>query len=679
MYVPKTLMSFSLLIALFFTLVSSPAYSNTCIGYYKTLDAKIEARKILDQQKQKFFQPGYTVDAQGALRLHVTRGRNIFEKSLNKISDIIFQFILRRLGAHVVFPKIKNFLNDTSEDLYFTKIAKHFGIEVQYDEAQLAAIPKTGPLVIVANHPLSGIDGIVLGAMIERVRPDARVVLTSLLKDFNGMIDHSILINPFGGRVGRAFNLFQRDLMREHLEQGKSLVIFPSGEVSKKNDLSEPFAIDPQWKRGVATLIESVPETQIVPVFVEGQPSEQLLRYKIERPSMTTVMIVKDLTTRLGEPVNLIIGSPISAEDLQKIPNRSSSSTSTYEIEQQRTSSRQLERMAYLKARTYVLKDMSGKKTSETRRMDLVPEEMSKAIVMAELEKLPTLYDQAPGKPKGFKVVIAEPHQIPQTLLEIGRLREITFREVGEGSGKSRDIDQYDSYYTHIIVYRKESEQIAGSYRIARIGEVLDTKGYEALYTSNFFNYKSLAPQLRNGIELGRSFVLPEFQRSLALFALFNGIAQYLVQNPQYRHLIGSVSIPNDLPENVKYLLVEYLRINHGVEISSQVKNTTRVNHKSLLTPEEIRLLLNGVETYKQFEKLIKDLFGPKMKLPPLIQIYLDLGVRFLSFDFDKDFNTIDGFIWTDLPKQSHETLKKFMGDDGATSYLNHNNNENPQ
>ncbi len=666
-------MSFSLLIALFVSLIPAPAHSNTCIGYYRTIDAKADARKILEQQEQKFFRPGYTLDAQGALRLHLTRGRNIFEKSIDKISDIIFQFILRQLGAQVVFPKIKNFLNDTSQDLYFTKIAKHFGIEVRYDETQLAAIPKTGPLIIVANHPLSGIDGIVLGAMIEKVRPDARVVLTSLLKDFPGMSDHSIFINPFGGTVGRAFNLFQRDLMHQHLEQGKSIVIFPSGEVSKKNDLSEPYAIDPQWKKGVANLIESVPETQVVPVFVEGQPSEKLLRYKIKRPNMATVMIVKDLTTRLGEPVELIIGAPISAQDLHNIPNELSQHSS-HKVHRQNISSKQQIQMDYLKARTYALKNLKERKESESRKIETIADEIEKSIIMSELEALPTLYDQAPDKPKGFRVVIAEPDHIPQTLLEIGRLREITFRQVGEGSGKSRDLDQYDSYYTHIIVYRKETQQIAGSYRIAKIGAVLDTIGYEGLYTSNFFNYKSLAPQLRNGIELGRSFVLPEFQRSLALFALFNGIAQYLVQNPQYRHLIGSVSIPNDLPENVKYLLVEYLRINHGVEISSQVKNTTRVNFTTLLTPEEVRLLLIGVENYKQFEILIKNLFGPKMKLPPLVEIYLGLGVRFLSFDFDKDFNTIDGFIWTDLPTQPHEALKKYMGDEGARSYLDYNN-----
>ena len=298
------------------------------------------------------------------------------------------------------------------------------------------------------------------------------------------------------------------------------------------------------------------------------------------------------------------------------------------------------------------------------------------ASLLAELSSCEVLVDTTPEKAeRGFVVYRARGKDIPQTLLEIGRLREATFRTVGEGIGLPRDNDIFDQEYDHYICWDKKPAEITGAYRIGRVDELLKAQGPKGIYTNTLFNLEDmLRSDFREGtLEAGRSFVRPEFQRGLTLMMIWMALARFIAANPQYKYLMGPVSISNEFQENSKHLMVDYLMKNHRHEKSVNVSSKNPPKFSSNLTPEEITEVVDqsiNLSSLQDFVRHAED--NPRAQIPQLIKLYLELGVQFLAFNKDDEFNSVDGLIWLDIRKIPEAIIVRYMGEEGWAKYKAH-------
>ena len=310
------------------------------------------------------------------------------------------------------------------------------------------------------------------------------------------------------------------------------------------------------------------------------------------------------------------------------------------------------------------------------RQMQPIASAIPTDRLLHELHKTDVMVDSTPDKPeKGFFVFRAKGAEIPDTMLEIGRLREETFRTVGEGTGLERDIDRFDSVYDHYICWDKKSREITGAYRIGRVDQILRDQGPQGIYTNTLFNLEDLLKtDFKTGtLEAGRSFVRPEYQRGLTLLMIWTAMARFLIKNPEYKNLMGPVSISNDFQEDSKHLMVSYLMKHHPHEKSDDQLSKNPPQFDSELSPEELTALVDSALNLTSLQEFVRKAENnPRAQIPQLIKLYLELGVRFLAFNEDKEFNTIDGLIWLDITKIPEEIITRYMGKDGWAGYIAH-------
>jgi putative hemolysin len=291
------------------------------------------------------------------------------------------------------------------------------------------------------------------------------------------------------------------------------------------------------------------------------------------------------------------------------------------------------------------------------------------------------MVDSTPDKPeKGFFVFRAKGSEIPDTILEIGRLREETFRTVGEGTGMVRDIDRFDPEYDHFVCWDKKSQEITGAYRVGRVDKLLKEQGAAGIYTNTLFNLDELLKtDFREGtLEAGRSFVRPEYQRGLTLLMIWMALARYVAANPEYQYLMGPVSISSDFKENSKHLMVSYLMKYHPHEKSDVELSKNPPQFDSNLSPSELTALVDRSMNLTGLQEFVRKTEGnPRAQIPQLIKLYLELGVRFLAFNEDTDFNTIDGLIWLDITKIPDHIITRYMGEDNWAGYTDYHSQRN--
>jgi putative hemolysin len=576
---------------------------------------------------------------------------------------------------------------------FWIKLNDAFGLNVRIDEKALAHVPRSGPLVIVSNHPLNGVEGIALAATVSRVRPDVKVVMTNLLSVVPHMAENAIFANPYGGTSARMENVAARRDMEDHLKSGKAMIIFPSGTVSGKEKILDKEARDGAWKKGVADLLLKVPETQVLPIFVEGQASHtfhtmtriaDLLPNKLRgvRKGIGAVFHVREIGSHVDSRLGLVVGQAFSGQEVNSWGNAARVMQNlkriTYDLKANRGNIQPgMELARSERANT------NREVVERTERVLLpIAEAGDMAVIRAELDaKARMIYDMAPETPnKRMKVFLAKGTEIPNVLSELGRLREITFREVGEGSGKSRDIDQYDPHYYHLVAIDKTNGAIAGAYRLGRIDEIMKEQGYDGVYTSLFFDHSALVKggDLAVSLELGRSFVVPEYQRSFALLALFGGIGRFVMENPQYKRLMGPVSISNEYSDRSKSLMMAYLERNYASTQADKVHPLTPLERPYERHPDDMAFIETNPDM-KMLSKRIEEIEqaeGRKASLPPLIPIYTGLNAKFFKFNFDREFNALDGMIVADLAELSVAQLKNYMGEEGAAKFLEYHSRQ---
>src|SRR5580658_11357819 len=415
----------------------------------------------------------------------------------------------------------------------------------QVSERDRALIPKQGPVVAVANHPFGLIEGAILASLLLSVRPDVKIMANHLLSAMPEAGQLCIFVDPFGGeRAARANHKGLKDAIA-WLKQGGLLTVFPAGEVSHLN-LKERSITDPEWSHSVARLIRITGAT-VVPMYLLGANSPLFQLLGCLHPRVRTALLPHEFFNKHNRSIEVRVGSPITPAKIRAYQD-------------------DVALIRYLRHRTYLLQNREAPKQCFQPKQyfkDVRPEPQA-AGVMSELlasEVSKLAPERTLVENEDFAVLLAKANEIPNVLQEIGRLRELTFRQVGEGTGKSIDLDRFDDHYWHLFVWNRQSREVAGAYRLGPSGEILPRFGPKGLYTSQLFQWKqSFLDRISPALELGRSFVRPEYQKTFApLLLLWKGIGQFLIRNPQYKVLFGPVSISNGYTAASRHLMVKFL------------------------------------------------------------------------------------------------------------------------
>ncbi|KYG66725.1 hypothetical protein AZI86_06685 [Bdellovibrio bacteriovorus] len=583
------------------------------------------------------------------LGLQVVESRyKIVENTINAVATAVFG---KTLKLDVINKVTKNFLADTSSDPYFVRLARAFDLRFSADEAALVkGIPAQGGGIIVLNHPRNGSDGIAVAAAISKLRPDTKVAMTLFLENVPGLSDHAIFLNPYGGRAARDYNAPRMKEMEEHIRNGGLLVVFASGEVSMKDPGSAQKPVDPEWRSGVARLVQAVPETQVIPVYVGGEASKQF--YEVRKKGLglkTTIFHVRELANNVGREFPLSISNPVQGKEL---------------LETFGTNSKDM--MQYLRARTYLMNEQTSLvKKSEAAPRVMVDVALSKDPARIHSEVMRDGDLLVSDDKKGINVYALEGSKMSDLVWhELGIAREKSFRVVGEGSGKEMDIDVYDRHYIHIIAMDTVTNKMLGAYRVGRVDKIVAERGLEGLYTSNYFKHQALIEKHGSQmLEMGRSFV--DFEAGakaiVGLDRLWRGVTSYVSKNPHYRYLIGPVSISNAYSTTSKLLMLKYLEKYMDPELSQVVSGNTPIEFKSQFS-KEIDIVANKTADLRELNRLVVNLDG--QSIPPLLISYNKLGAKYIAFDRDVQFNTVDGLILVDLvSKGAADEASKFFGD----------------
>ncbi len=585
-------------------------------------------------------------------------GLQIVDSRYKLVADTINGLATWVLGKTVrldaLNPVIQKFLADKTTDPYFVRLARAFDLRYSLDEAVLSKnIPASGPAVVVLNHPRNGSDGIAVAAALSKIRPDTKVAMTLFLENVPGLKENAIFLNPYGGPKARAYNESRMTEMQEHLKKGGLIVIFASGEVSVKDPLSDLKPADPEWKSGAARLIQAVPAAQVIPVFVGGEATKSYYEVASKNNRLkTTLFHVREIANNISREFPLSISNPIAGKELLETFGNNLKGM-----------------MKFLRARTYIMHEQAtllAKKTTSARVMAPVADSLDPALVHAEIAQSAQLVFS--DTKKAINVYALEGSRMTENVLhELGVAREKSFRVVGEGTGKELDVDAYDKYYVQFLVVDTNTNKLIAGYRGGRGDKIMQDKGVDGFYTSNFFDHKALlTARGTETLELGRSFV--DFEAGskaiIALDRVWKGLSAYIAQNPQYRYLIGPVSISNSYSTTSKLLMLKYLEKHMDPELAAVTHGRTPIEFTSQFKAE-IDIVAERTQDLKDLNKLVVGLDG--QAIPPLLISYNKLGAKYLAFDRDKEFNTVDGLIIVDLlSKDSAEEAAKHFGDNWA-------------
>ena len=549
--------------------------------------------------------------------------------------------IMRINELNQVFKKAEHLQGEA----FIDKILQIIGIAIDFDESELKNFPKNGAFLAIANHPYGGIEGLILLKIMCRVRPDSKLMANFLLKKIPNLFDYLIGVNPFENiENSSSISGIKSTLLQ--LNSGIPIGIFPAGEVSTYKTKIQKIT-DRTWHPVVGKLIKKA-NVPVVPIYFHGNNGILFNLLSFIHPTLRTAKLPSELFNKKGHIIRLRIGKPIKPSELPIYDNPN-------------------KLLDYLRAKTYALgAGLENEKIIFNPRTIFKIKKKSQEIVapmsVKDLDsEIANLTEYLVCTERNYEVYICSSTAIPTILKEIGRLREITFREIGEGTNKQTDLDGYDINYYHLFIWDKESKMIVGAYRIGKGSEIFHSMGKRGFYLNELFKIKKqFYPVLMKSLELGRSWIRKEYQQKpLPLFLLWKGIVQFLSKNSEYRYLIGPVSISNWFTKLSKSLIVEFIRNNNfDHELAQFVK--PRKKFKVDFSKIDKDMLTEGSKTLKDLDSLISDIEITNMKIPVLLKQYLALNAKIISFNIDPKFSdSLDGFLILDIHTIPNEILKK--------------------
>ncbi len=536
---------------------------------------------------------------------------------------------------------------------FFTRILEELEVKYDVSDVDLSRIPRTGPVIVVANHPFGAIEGIVLGEMLRKVRPDVKLMANYLLGGIPELREQMIPVDPFGGDRAAQANFRPLKETIRWVRDGGMLAMFPAGEVSSFN-LRAGSVTDRDWYPTLARLI-AVTGATVVPVYFKGANRFAFQLLGMIHPRLRTMLLPRELMNKRGARLEIAVGKPVPAGRLNSFPSDE-------------------DVVSYLRLRTYTLSHRRAeteRPEPATIRGEIYPAPVVPPVpavrMTRELDTLPP--DQRLSGTGDYEVWYADARQIPSILREIGRLREVTFRAVGEGTGGAIDLDRFDADYFHLFVWNRVRHEVVGAYRLGRVDDILERFGKRGLYTATLFKFStSFLEGLGKALEMGRAFVRHEYQRSYTpLLLLWKGIGEYVARNPEYRVLFGPISISSEYNSVSRQLMVKFLQMNvsvPGVGRHVRPRSPFRIGLDD-------RTAATIAGTMDDLAWSVSDIEGNEREIPVLLRQYLRLGARILGFNVDSAFgDVVDGLIMVDLTCTDRTTLARYMGKENAAAFL---------
>ncbi|MBR6092165.1 MAG: lysophospholipid acyltransferase family protein [Bacteroidales bacterium] len=554
------------------------------------------------------------------------------------------------------FRKI-NRLYSPSADLknkeFTVDMLRIYNTTYDVSENELGSIPKEGPFMLVCNHPFGAIEGIILYDAISNLRPDFKIMANFILGFIPNLKDVFFSVNPFENNpeFGGSTNGIKQSLTQ--LKEGHGLGVFPAGEVARYHGHSYPEDID--WSPSIAKIIQKT-KVPVIPVYFDGNNSHKFYFLAKIYTKLATIRLVRELLNKRNKKIVMKIGKPILPAEVAQ-----------YETPEALS--------AYLKNRSYALQAniVDEKKRFRSRVSDPIDAPFRASSLARELlaiREKSLLFTTA-----GFECYLADYEDIPHVIHEVGRRREEAFRAVGEGTGKSIDTDNYDTYYKHLILWDTKEQTIAGGYRIGLGNEIYEKYGARGFYVDSLFNIDPrFEPYLKETIELGRSFVSVDYQKDLMpLLLLLKGLMETIMRHPEMNYFIGPVSISSWYPKFYQSLMVYYVTTVHTNEEMSKL-----FHPKTPFVPNfnkcDIDVLMEkNMETVDKFDRYLMKLSNGDYRMPTLFKKYLKINSKFLCFNVDPDFNdTLDGLLllkFTDYPKDELDMMLKDIPEEKRPAY----------
>lgn len=529
-------------------------------------------------------------------------------------------------------------------------------------------VPMDGPLVIVANHPFGAPEAIALADWLAKRRPDLKILANHLLERFPALAPWLIPVDPFGFRSSAARNLGPLKSALRHLRGGGALLVFPAGEVSAFHPRTGAIE-DKEWTPHLGALVRAA-RASVLPVFFPGSNSKVFHALGMVHPLFRTAMLPREFLRWRGKEITMRVGRAIPASKLTGHEDNAALTRSLrmrVELLGGESSPGRRRRFPPLPGLPW------HRKSAVSSMADPVAGPADPALLAGEVAGLGNA--SLLGEQGGLEVRIAKADQIPTLLREIGRLREITFRAIGEGTGKSIDLDEHDRDYLHLFLWNPAANEVAGAYRMGLTDEILARHGERGLYTTTLFRFApGFLKRLGPAMELGRSFVTAGYQRKPhSLFLLWRGIAAFAARNPRYRLLFGPVSISNDYSQVSKDLIIQFLSARHGDRKTSRWIAARHPFRPARYFRRHGRHYADGLGSIEEVSAVVAEFEADGKGVPVLLRQYLRMNAVMLKFNVDPNFsNVVDGLVLADLVHSERKLLARYMGETELAAYLRH-------
>ncbi len=533
---------------------------------------------------------------------------------------------------------------------FLDAILDEYKIKFEIPEEDFKRLPKDGSYITISNHPLGGIDGVLLLKLLLHQRSDFKIIANFLLNRIEPLAPFILPVNPFENHKDAKSSLVGFKNALKHLQEGHPLGIFPAGEVSTYRD--GKLIVDRPWEEAALKLIRRA-EVPVVPIYFHAKNSRMFYTLSKISDVFRTAKLPSELTTQKKRVIKVRIGKPIS-------------------VKTQKEQATLADFTELLRRKTYMLSNAYEKESllhqlPNSLKIPKAPRKIAEAVgtevILEDINRLREM-DCRLLQSKNYEVFLAKASDMPFVLQEIGRQREVTFRAIGEGTNNSIDLDEFDNYYRHLFLWDDQAQVIVGAYRMGMGSEIFAEHGINGFYLQDLFRFEpELYSMMQQSIEMGRAYIISEYQQKpMPLFLLWKGIVHTTLRFPDHKYLIGGVSISNQFSNFSKSLMIEFMKSNYWDPYVAQYIRPKKAFKVKLKDADKEFIFDETAADLNKFDKLIEEVEPGSLRLPVLIKKYIKQNAKVVAFNVDPLFNnSVDGLMYIKIADLPEGTVKPVM------------------